>query len=205
MVRADIIEKVKQKIDEVSSFNDAKIDTVDQIDNFLDDATDIINIKAPSHLLTSSDIPTTGLVDNGDNTGHIALPSDFLRLHSFKMGVWKESVIEPITNYDPRYKFQKYVATRGGINKPIVVIHHRMSGGKLERCLEYYSVIDDDHGVDHATYVKDEVAENLADILVEPLAWQCAADVLQAFGDPEGSALARKKVEEFITINKFLP
>ena len=68
------------------------------------------------------------------------------------------------------------------------------------RVLEYYSVVTA-HTVDTSLYIKRLAAAELEqDDLIDVLAWQCAANVLQVMGK-EQSALATKKVDEFIMIN----
>ncbi len=68
------------------------------------------------------------------------------------------------------------------------------------KVLEYYSV-SSSHTVDVSLYInKLAAAEEEQEDLIEVLAWQCAANVLQVM-EKEQSAIAMKKVEEFIITN----
>ena len=69
------------------------------------------------------------------------------------------------------------------------------------KALEYYSVVDS-HEIDHALYVKKVVAgPTFPDALVDVLAWQCAADILQVVGSERASAFCNAQVQKFIQDN----
>jgi len=69
------------------------------------------------------------------------------------------------------------------------------------KVIEYYSV-NSSHVVDVSLYInKLSVAESEQEDLIEVLAWQCAADVLQVMEQPELADKALNKVNEFIISN----
>ena len=67
--------------------------------------------------------------DNDMFIGKVALPYDYLRLHTFKMDGWKKPVHYANKAGDPTCSKQQYVRTRGNIYKPVVVEEIRKFGG----------------------------------------------------------------------------
>jgi len=194
MTRAEIIELVKARIDELSPFDDTSlVPSINLIDKVLDDSAKTILLALPLHLLTPKAF--TGTITPTGNTGHIVLDTDFLRLHSFKMTEWNTEVTQAITPSNPKYALQKYPVTMGGVNKPVVVIKSDSTGKKLY----YYSIpTGKTHTIDYAYYIPLSVAEALPDDILDVVAWQCAADVILIMkGDPKGALL---KVEEYIKL-----
>jgi len=123
MTRADIILKVKARIDELSPFSSEELNpSIELIDSLLDDSDTEIRRKVPVHLVDPAIFDASSPIDNGDGTGYIPLPSDFLRLHSFKMAEWAVTLNQPISESSPKYPLQKNTVTRGGVVKPVIVI-----------------------------------------------------------------------------------
>jgi len=208
MTRQNIIDSVKQKLDELSPFSGDVVDSVDMIDKVIDGSGDIIQRKLPLWMLTPVDFSSATVTQDGSNAyGVIELPTDFLKLYALKMTDWQRTVSgeEVIDESHPRYRLQQYSATRGGTYKPVVAItwadDARHSGSTPARVLEYYSV-DSAHTISTALYIKSQDAEDLADELLEPLAWQAAGDVLIAIKQPDIAQQAYGKVEEFIQNTK---
>ena len=122
MTREDIIKKVKNLIEEITPFDNDEVASESLIDELLNDSDTEIRRKLPIHLIRPTILDTSSIVNNGDGTGYINLPDDFLRLHSFKMSEWARSICEAISEANPKYNLQKSTITRGGTIKPVVVI-----------------------------------------------------------------------------------
>lgn len=127
--RQEIINQVLAKLDEITVFDDAQqVPTVAMVDKLLDEATIDMLRNAPMHMLLPTKVNTESSTlnhyQNTDGWGYIGLPTDFLRLYSFKMTVWKRPVTQAISIQSPKYKLQKNPYTRGGIAKPVVAVNH---------------------------------------------------------------------------------
>jgi hypothetical protein len=69
------------------------------------------------------------------------------------------------------------------------------------KALEYFSV-ESNHTIDHALYIrKVEAGEDFPESLVDVLAWQTAADILQVVGSEKASAYCNAQVQKFIQDN----
>lgn len=207
MTREALIELVQARIDELSPFS--ATDTVelnpsnDLVDKLLDEAAKYILLVFPLYMMPTDDIPITSITPNKTaagasvtGVGYIPLPTDFLRLHSFKMTDWKRVVNHAISQDSPTYKLQANPVTRGGVAKPVcaVVIDYDQ-GAKV---LEYYSVTN--HTVQQRKYVPlklpDATAGTFPDGLAEACAWQCAILVFQTMGNIEGLKMAAARLEQ---------
>jgi len=200
MTRANIIELVKAKIDELSPFTDVSLNTsIDLVDKIIDDSAKTIMLAAPLYLLTPIELSTpTAARLNG--VVKIDLPVDFLRLHSVKLTEWKIEVTDTIKTDNPLYKLQKYAPLRGGAQKPVVVI----KSTPTHPVIECYSYIDVET-IDYIYYIKEldpteTDATSFPDNISDIISWQCAADVIGIMnGNPEKALL---KVQEKLTIQK---
>ena len=213
--RAEIIDVVKTKLDELSPFEDVNVDAVDMIDKVLDDSGNTIRRIVPTHLLDAVDLFTdpNNHIENADGSGLIIIgnktESIFIRLHSLKLNQWEVPVTKTISVDDPKYKLQRYSATRGGLCKPVAVLryHYQPSTPTFPfvvdgMVIEYFSVpAGTSHTVDYAKYVMSGPAQDLTiqtNLLVDPLAWQCAGDIYLIQEKKEQAELAYAKVQEFI-------
>lgn len=122
MTRAEIIEKVKQKLDEVQAYDAYATGGVSLIDKFLDEAAETVLNTVPLHLIPPNDFSDQPQDARSDGTGLIQLPDDFLRLSSFQMAEWDRAVTKPISKDHPKYNMQKNTVLRGKPFKPVVVI-----------------------------------------------------------------------------------
>ena len=204
MERQRIVKRVKLKMAEISDELQGQVIESPVIDEILDETVVELLLRLPTHLINSVNYPVdiSGSMGNiyaiDSNVGYLILPTDFLRLSSFKMTQWHRPSVVAISETHPEYILQTNQYTRGGIAKPVTVL--KDAGG--ERRLYYYSVTDNDHEVDHFYYVKSVLAENLQSNLIDPLTWMCAAKALEIYSeDGESIALANKRVEEWITLN----
>jgi hypothetical protein len=201
--RFHLIGGVKIKIDEMMPEGEGVafevqdlVYTADNLDiiinSFLDPAAKLIHQVVSPTLIngviaTATPTPLTS-PDNG--SGYVVIPSDFIRLQSFKMVSWDIDVNEPITSADPKYKMQKNIHLRGGAIKPVCVINRKKVGSAVKKILEYYSVEAGDHALDQFIYIPEVAAENVQDDLVDALTWVTAAKVLEVTGNTEASKRA---------------
>lgn len=126
--RQEIINQTLAKLDEITVFDDAQqVPTVALVNKLLDEAAIDMLRNAPLHLLLATKVNTESATlnhhQNEDGWGYIGLPSDFLRLYSFKMTAWHRPVTKAISIQSPKYDLQKNKITRGGIAKPVVAIN----------------------------------------------------------------------------------
>lgn len=134
--RLSLISLTKVKIDELMAqsegveFNLAGSDNSNVLDLYinalLDESAKHVLQTAPKHVI----IPTEGSsvvpqFTAGEENGYIWLPSDYLRLVSFKIAGWKRDAVEPILTTDPKYSLQSTVL-KGGISKPVVVLNSKI-------------------------------------------------------------------------------
>lgn len=127
MTRDEIKEVVKQKLDEVSQFDAYQIDSVAFIEEFMDSAAEKVLLNLPLHLIPPDDFSGQNQNARSDGSGYVALPSDFLRLSSFKMTEWDRAISHPISQEHPLYNLQKNHVTRGKPSKPICVIRYLLT------------------------------------------------------------------------------
>ena len=135
--RITLIGQVKVKIDEMMAQSEGTSINLDNVKNsnvldlyinaLLDECAKHIHQTAPIHVIEPTDGGEIVPVDNGDESGYIDLPSDYLRFVSFKIEGWLQENNEPIEPERDRalYKLQRYTATRGGISKPVCVLNSR--------------------------------------------------------------------------------
>lgn len=211
--RAAIKEVVKQKLDEVSQFDEYQIDSVAFIEEFLDPAAERVLLTMPLHLIQPTSFADEQHDMRSNGTGIVHLPLDFLRLSSFQMAEWDRPVVKAISKEHPLYNLQKNNITRGKPSKPVVVIGYyldvydsnsvedNLGGTKYVKALEYFSVVTD-HTIDHALYIAKVTADtDFPDSLVDVLAWQCAANILQVLGSEKAMAYCNAQVQQFIQDN----
>ena len=203
--RPEIIAKTKERLDEISPFSEEEVAAADLVDKLLDESAKTLRLSAPVRLLSNIGIDISGHISNVDGTGYIVLSDKFLRLHTFKMALWKRAVSDPISIDNPKYKLQHHTVTRGGTVKPVVVIRanvlpvaqSKYSGALM---LEYFSVPDppNPHIIEYARYITNVPAQETEEVLVDTLAWQCAGDVYAVQEMPTQAQVAYAKVKEFI-------
>jgi hypothetical protein len=205
MNRNEIINTVKAKIDELtpingltvslSGFDDKPIDMF--INYILDECADDIQRLCPLWMLEAQSANATTHAMN-EYSGYVDLPGDFLRLISFKMKMWFRSVTVPVMSGTVAAERQKTVL-RGRTAKPVCVIGHGSDTSHPEKeTLEYYSTTGNNHELEHFLYAKRRVAEDLRNILIEPLTWHCASNVLQICGNESFKAAEERAATAMI-------
>lgn len=202
MDRTTIINKIQTKMNEITPYSGGDIINNGLVGEILNESTRTFLRSAPLHLLPTTDADDTedGTEYTGESydftTGYVSVPSDYLRLASFKMEDWLTSVSIAISQESSLYQRQKLKHVRGGIEKPIVAL----VTGKNGRILEYYSV-KGNHKIDHFYYVADTAPKDLRDDLIDGLTWQAAGDCFQILHEPELAKIAFQRVNEFYNQN----
>lgn len=191
MTRAEIINGIKTRIDEITpinglivpltGFDDKPIDTF--IDFILDECGDDTQMAAPLWKLNAEESTATANAIN-EYSGYVDVPDNFLRLIGFRMMCWKRTVTELAIEGSVTANRQHNRFLRGGTAKPVCVIGHGSDAqNRPKRTIEYYSVVRNNHTIERFLYAAQTAAENLPDMLIEALMWKCASKVLQITGN----------------------
>lgn len=219
MERTALINKVKTRIDEVCASGDTIVEVGVEntkpydsiIGELLDESAIEVLLKAPFYRLNVTSatitcnvlgtkmITANSIQGNGaktvpvsvKNAGRAKLPTDFLRLVSFKMTEWKQPIDNLYMPSDEMAKRQANIHTRAGVVKPVGVLKKLADG----YAIDYYSVSSeqDTHSLDEFLYIKKDTAENIADTqLVDAMCWICAGKTLGVLGE---NALANQCYE----------
>lgn len=198
MIRQELINEVKTKVDELSAsdakvipfsiYNGKPVDTL--VDGLLDECAREVLLNAPARLLEGSSFPVSPVNEN-DGSGYFHLPVDCIRILEFKMKEWKRAVTEFADAGSDVALKQGNVFLRGGVCKPVCVFGHRDG----HRVVEYYSV-KRSHEVERCEVVLVCPAEDVPVGLQPALTWFCASKVLQILGrvDLASAAYERGKV-----------
>jgi hypothetical protein len=196
---------VKDKIDELTPFDgglalitsDANVanNPVDiYIEQFIDASARETLLEAPVHTLPLTVFSTIAYDTTTNKTAKITLPANFLRLAVIKFSSWDRPVFRVTYPGDPEYnkQFDKYL--RSGKSRPKVIWIDEAGTPKL-LC----------YGVESATgndtqYTAETVAEDMPDILLDPMTWHCAFTVLEVFGRDKLSQMAFGRFEKSLNL-----
>lgn len=194
MERSALINKVKTRIDEVSASGDIIVEVGVEntkpydsiIDELLDESALEVLLKAPFYRLNISSGNVTPVQDSADtHIGTIILPTDFLRLVSFRMNEWQQPVTSFAVQGDEIAQKQANKHIRGGVAKPVAVLSKSTNG----YVATYYSV-QSSHTLKEFLYIKKDTAQNIADTqLIDAMVWICAAKTLGVLNEPTLSNL----------------
>jgi hypothetical protein len=142
MTRADIIEKIRKRMDEWTPFdttpmllgaNEAMQPVSYQIEETLDECTDLILRNAPLRCVVSVDLNPLPNVTLIDRVGYITLPADFLRLNRIMFDDWYNPV-QVFHEYNSKVAdMQRFPWTRGKSRKPVCVLNEN-DGKKILEC-----------------------------------------------------------------------
>jgi len=166
-----------------------------------------ISLTAPKNAVSPVDITGSGTpMATGAKYGYIALPVNFLRLHSLKMADWKREVSEPVDLESKAYKRQSSTYTRSGLNKPTIALNWKPVTVELvttmTRVVEYYSV-NTSHVIEKLFYIPSVATTDyeMDDFIInnphllDSLAWMCAGKIMQITGQMDASKLAMEQVK----------
>lgn len=220
MQRSDYIQKVKAKLEEISSFSDpGSLQILDQgesdvvkpiisyIEESLDEATrDCLN-NLPLSLLSSdidSDRECTIIDESG--VGHVDNFDEYKRLVRVCSPHWERDVTAFITSSDPTYLLQQNKYTRGKCAKPVVAyVPERQE-------LELYSFPMHGHCDDHCgckptharVYYIDcrKKAERVQSKIEDFIVLRCATIVLEILKDQNAQVMAAEYANKLNDILK---
>lgn len=191
----DILSKALRCVDEVHpelNTDNAEFFPVSQF--LIEAATYVLRVAPPRALGAGKDMPVDSLTAYEDGSGSMPLPSNFLRLASFRIKGWKRTVNIPIFDDSPRYQQQFNITLRGGEEFPVVALCDGLTR------LEYFSSR-------LGPYAEVEVAkyhpvpnydEEYPASLVDAVAWKAAELSLSAMTDTNAAQIAAQKVIEHI-------
>lgn len=206
MTRANIKKLTAAKMDEVTAFDASEIIPVSLIESIMDGEAIAFLAECPVHKLPGSLIDTSTHVQNtSEGTGYVLCPSDFVKLHTFKMAEWNTPVKVEITENNPLYQEQHYAELRGGPDKPIVVLRletDEMSSTEEGYVLEYISVVSD-HTIEKAIYIPEMLPEALPERVIDAFTWYLAASVLAVTGNEiakAGAVVAESKYRKLFEL-----
>lgn len=117
----------------------------------IEEAVRRIESTAPPHYLEEGHTFGDAVNSNGDGSGWILLPDDFMRLVAFRMSDWERTVYAAISADDPEYAKQssRYKGLRGNVQQPVCAIVNRPEG----KVLEFYSCNSEQAYVSRANYI----------------------------------------------------
>ncbi len=147
-----------------------------------------VETAAPVQFLEEGHDFSCGIYWNGDGSGWVLLPDDFMRLIAFRMSDWERTVYEAISVDDPLYAKQssRYKGIRGNVQKPVCAIVNRAEG----KALEFYACKDNTAMIVRAGYVpypsidKDDGID-ISEKCYTAVVYTVAALVLTTYGEAE--------------------
>lgn len=154
---AEIVKDVKIVLDENMTSEELlaleDIETLsmeDVIESNVVEAIRRVESVAPINMLESGHNLIDSLFWNGNGSGFVVLPDDFMRLMAFKMSDWERTLHSAIEATDPIYAKQssRFKGVRGNKQKPVVAIVNRPEG----RVLEFYSCDDENATMEIGVY-----------------------------------------------------
>lgn len=167
------------------------------VGNFLDEAGRQLLKVAPAYAFkgryASFTPQNSGLIDNGDGTGSVLLPENFVRMIAFRMAGWQRDATHLYTTDDPIYRKQSNPYLRGGVSNPVVVLcGHR---------LNYYSLPKGaEHKIEKAEFLTDIPVDLLDDVLIDALAWLTASKVLDVLHENAQAEIAKGQYAQCINL-----
>ena len=194
MTREQIIAQVLAKIDEVSPLaQEQEFSPAGTIDAIMNESVSNMLRNAPLHLLTPVKINTEGANfvhdTNADGTGRIALPSNFIRLYSFKMQAWSRPVEKTISVANPLYKLQHNPVTRGKSQKPVVALsYHNTGTGVDDPNIGIYPPVEGWNAIP-PIYINDETIYHGSEAGQMHIPAGGELNQILAFGSPSGVAV----------------
>lgn len=189
----------------LADFGDTDTLLVDEIiRSKLVDGVRMACLEAPVYMLGPGHtfVDTIGWHNKiGVGSGRVLLPTDFLRLITFKMSDWERAVTTPIGEDDEEYAMQhsKYGGVKGNPEDPVVAIVQYADG----LCLEFFSCkAGESVKVSRARYLKDpsistpedggEEGVDIPEMLHRSAVYYIAALVAEALGNNDLAAALRE-------------
>ena len=187
MDRSDIIKQVQVRLDELSPFEDTEeVPSITYIDKLLDASTDAVFFILPTKKLPATDKSVMKLT-KGKMKGefYLVAPTGYIRLALVDFADWKRPVTEVADSFVE--KLQGSVYTMGKPTRPVVT--ERKFGNTVS--LHFFTLPSVD-SVMNLQLIMSMKPEDCPELLIDAIAWQCAADVLASLG--KNNTVAKEKV-----------
>lgn len=209
MTRSDIIEKVKVRLDELTSSDETITHPVDNyLDPLLTESHNQLLREAPLYLLPMTSI-NEDLVEFGvdmypvEYNAYVPRPSDFIRVGRFKFTNWDNEATVSITPEHPDYKVHQNTFLQGRSYRPVIIEVHAMLDvdTTLKRYLKCLNVTSNEN-VEYLFYVGNGDITELTDDLIDPLSWLCASKYMQVAEMGDMAKFAMQRYQEWILSNR---
>lgn len=128
--------------------------TLDEIiKSKIQEAVRAVHSQAPAHMLGLGHNFGETVFWDTQESGHVMLPEDFMRLVVFEMSDWERPLYRAISTEDPEYAHQhsRFKGIRGTPQRPVCAIGIRPEG----RVLEFYSCRSRDAKVRRGVYIPE--------------------------------------------------
>lgn len=164
VTKEDIISKVKAIMNEIGEDTNESLldeDTIridEYIESCIGDALSLVILNSVNPVNPKK--CTLSATGNGDGSGYVILPDDFVKLLSFRMNGWKRAVSEAYPLESETAKEQGNIYSRGTKSKPVCVLSYSPEGKKT---IEYYSV-DKDGNNEISVFVYESSYDENSDI-----------------------------------------
>jgi len=209
MNRDQIILAIRGKIDELSYPQAIEVNdgVFEGLNANLEDSFNTFMRTAPLWILSPREVPIIDHTVLPNGGGRIALPGDFLRLHTFKMKEWVSPVVTPMGEDHPNYFLRENPYIFTPMNPFVAIIDAQSTGMQFQtptsrKYLEYYGV-KNFHQIEKAFYVPrvnrtKNLVDHLPTTLVEGAIWQAVVDFFITVQQPTMAEAARIKLREFL-------
>ena len=202
MDRPTILKKVQARMSDLMPGTQIEVNSQSLSDVLLDDCADTFYMRLPTNVLPATDFSNgTASSYSSDEVlvKRLLVPSEFIRLVSFKVSDWRKSVNTTIPEGSDKHKLQFSKYTYGGKSRPVVTL---VSGSSNDRNIEYYLPLGSTATVTTATCVVKGSVELMPDTLIDAFTWYVASVVLLANQEVEAAKAASSKVDEFIALHQ---
>lgn len=147
IAQEDIVSKVRSIMNEIGEDANTSLleeDTIkidEYIKSCIPEAVALVIQNSPNRCVNPKSSTSASVTNNGDGTGYVLVPADYISLVAFKMAGWKRIVSKAHDLGSEVHKAQGNPATRAGKYKPVCVLSYNKTGDKV---LEYYSIGKED-------------------------------------------------------------
>lgn len=207
MLTSKILEDVRMALDEnrvsTTLVDSDTLSMNDIIVSKMVQAVKNVEMSVPVHMLEGVYFSASinWKMVEGIGAGSLFLPSDFMRLVSFKMSDWSYAVSSVILGdtEDYRKQISRYPGVRGCPQRPVCALVNSSTG----LTLEFFScTAGTGTGIEKALYVAEPVISG-GDIVVSPkcynaIIYTCAGLSCSAYGAKEQSEMMFKIAKDFI-------
>lgn len=162
-----------------------------------------VHMAAPYYLLEQGHDMGDGLYWNGNGTGWLLLPDDFMRFVAFQMSDWERAVYEVLTPDDPEYALQRsrWKGVRGTPQKPVCALVVRPEG----KALEFYSCKNESAKVARSVYipfpeVDDDGYIDICQRCYDAVVYECAALAFESLADTSQAVAMRTEARNILGV-----